>query len=133
MNVPPQNWVYYPEFYKGAEIVASTLFWTVVYNCVILIPLPKYKPFKDSNGKAVLVRDKEILDTYNRIVSYIHGLLCIGLVYYDTTYSNLPCGSPNTKVQNFTMVMSLGYFLYDSVALAYYKLLDYPMAAHHLA
>lgn len=133
MSVPIQNWVYYPKFATAFHILFSTLFWTFLYKLITCLPLPRYqKPIYISNR---IVRKRlgkfEIKDTQNRIVSLIHGMMCIVLAIYDITYVALPCGSPNTKIQNFTITMNIGYFIYDAFVMDYLGLLNWAISIHH--
>jgi len=131
MTVPEQTWVYTPELSTLRNMALATVFWTVLYILITYIPLPKYKALKTSEGKPIEVKRSEILDTQNRIVSFIHGLLCIGICIYDVNYLQLPCGSPNHPIETFLLTVSFGYFLYDFLAMAYYGLLDSSMTIHH--
>ena len=131
MPVPEQTWVYIAESTTFVNIALATSFWMILYMIVTLIPLPKYKGIKSSEGKPVPMTKEEILDTQNRIVSFTHGILCIVLSYYDINYLKLPCGSENHPMETFLITMSLGYFLYDYLTMAYYGLLDQTMTIHH--
>lgn len=131
MSVPPQTWVYLPEQTTLLNVALSTIFWTGLYILVTFLPIPEYKAFKTSQGKPVKIQRVETLDTQNRYISLVHGFMCIILSYYDVTYLDLPCGSPNHPVQTFLITMSFGYFLYDLLAMAYYGLLDQSMLIHH--
>lgn len=131
VTIPEQNWVYTPSQSTLIQIIASMTMWIVLYNIILLIPIPTSKFVKDKNGKSVAIPKKEILDIQNRIVSFIHGSLSCALCFIDITYEGLPYGSPNTSFQNLTLTISLGYFLYDTLAMTYYKLLDAPMLFHH--
>ena len=126
-----QTWVYIAESTTFVNIGLATSFWIIICMLVTLIPLPKYKALKSSEGKPVPMTKEEILDTRNRIISFIHGIVCIALSFYDITYLNLPCGSPNHPMETFLITVSLGYFLYDFLAMAYYGLLDQSMTIHH--
>lgn len=131
IDIPEQNWVYTPTARTLAQILISLTFWTVLYNILMYVPLPKYKSVKSKEGKPVEISKKEILDMQNRMVSFIHGVASCTLSFLDITFVGLPYGSPNTSFQNFALTLSLGYFLYDTLAMAYYKLLDAPMTFHH--
>lgn len=130
-EVPAQNWVYLANNKTLIQIFASLSIWTIVYLICMLVPLPKYKIFKDKEGKPIEISKAEILDMQNRMVSFIHGVLLVCLSAYDVFAYSVPYGSPNTDLQTFTLTMSLGYFLYDTLAMAYYGLLDSPMMFHH--
>lgn len=131
IELPEQNWAYTPTTKTLMQIIGSTVFWTVLYNILMQIPLPKYKYSKDKNGKLVEIPLSEVLDIQNRMVSFIHGSVCWALSFVDVTFYNFPYGSPNSTLQSFTLTLSLGYFMYDTIAMTYYKLLDSPMLFHH--
>jgi hypothetical protein len=131
MTVADQNWTYIPETYRGLQIIYAMIFWILLYNFVMLIPLPKYKTLKNAEGKPIEVTKAEALDIQNRIVSLVHGIMCIVCCFYDLTYVKNEYGSENVGIENFNLVMSLGYFLYDTLAMQYYGLLDSPMLFHH--
>ena len=130
-RVPVQNWTYYPDLKMFVNIGISNLAWIALFNIFLYIPLPEYKTHKSLDGKPIKITKLEILDTQNRMVSFIHGLAIFLLSAYDRFYVDLPFGSSNTELQNFTLTMSLGYFMYDTLAMGYYGLLDSPMLFHH--
>lgn len=74
MEIPEQNWVYTPTTRTLVQILVSLTFWTVLYNILIYVPLPKYKAMKTSEGKPIEVSREEVLDIQNRMVSFIHGI-----------------------------------------------------------
>jgi hypothetical protein len=76
IELPEQNWAYTPTTKTLMQIIGSTVFWTVLYNILMQIPLPKYKYSKDKNGKLVEIPLSEVLDIQNRMVSFIHGSVC---------------------------------------------------------
>lgn len=132
ISVPEQTWVYTPEKETMMNILISVGTWTVLYFIAMMVPLPKYKAIKTSEGKPMEITRMEILDMQNRMVSFVHGLLCCVLSFYDVTFVGNPYGSSNTAMQNFTLTMSLGYFIYDTLSMSYYNLLDGGMCFHHL-
>ena len=97
----------------------------------MLIALPKYKAIKNSEDKPIEISKIEVLDVQNRMVSILHGLAWCTLSFIDITFVANPYGSQNTTLQNLTLSMSLGYFLYDTLAMAYYGLIDGAMGFHH--
>jgi hypothetical protein len=131
IDLPEQNWVYTPTMKTLLQILFSLTCWIVLYNILLYVPLPQYKKMKDKDGKPIPIGKMEILDIQNRMVSFIHGLILCILSFIDVTYVGLPYGSPNTGFQSFTLTFSLGYFLYDTLAMYYYGLLDAPMMFHH--
>ena len=126
-----QTWVYIAESTTFVNIGLATSFWIIICMLVTLIPLPKYNALKSSEGKPVPMTKEEILDTQKRIVSFTHGIMCIVLSFYDITYLNLPCGSPNHPMETFLATMSMGYFLYDLLAMTHYGSLGQSMIIHH--
>jgi hypothetical protein len=116
---------YYPLKVGDAKMIcASFLFWTTLYNIVLLCPMP----FKPAHKELVKVDE---LDVKNRIISLIHGLILLfGSVY---TYYFMPgsCGDKNTQYDKNMIYCAVGYFLYDFFAMAYYGLLDRTMTIHH--
>merc|ERR1719263_1804788 len=102
----------------------SFLFWTAVYNVILLLPMPFKPAHKELNRL-------DYLDVKNRYVSFLHGLtLLFGSTY---TYYFMPgsCGDPNTDYDKNLIYTAVGYFLYDFFAMAYYGLLDKTMTIHH--
>ena len=131
IEVPVQNWVYTPTQDTLLNIAVSTAAWTLLYNLILLVPIPTSQFVKDKKGKEIPLPKKEILDVQNRAVSFIHGSLSAILCFISINYEQVPYGSPNTSFQNLALTLSLGYFLYDTLAMTYYKLLDAPMLFHH--
>ena len=101
--IPDQNWVYTPEYRTVVHIFLSLTFWTLLYNILLYVPLPKYKAIKSSDDKPVELTRMEILDVQNRMVSFIHGSVCCTLSFLDITFYGIPYGSPNTTLQNLTL------------------------------
>jgi hypothetical protein len=54
------------------------------------------------------------------------------LAGYHTYFLAIDCGGKNTTFDRFILEMSMGYFLYDLVAMAYLRLLDGSMFIHHM-
>ena len=65
-------------------------------------------------------------------MSTVHGLLATLLCGYHTYFIHHSCGQKNTTLEEITIIMSVGYFSYDLIAMTYYKLLDGSMLLHHL-
>jgi len=71
-------------------------------------------------------------DLRNRFVSLCHALCCIVYSTYHYIYVNPPvCGALNTNLQRYSMVFSMSYFIYDTIAMCYDGLMDKAMAIHH--
>merc|ERR1719263_545337 len=102
----------------------SFLFWTAVYNVILLLPMPFKPAHKELNRL-------DYLDVKNRYISLLHGLtLLFGSIY--TYYFNPgSCGDANTQYDKNMIYCAVGYFLYDFFAMAYYGLLDWTMTIHH--
>jgi hypothetical protein len=80
-----------------------------------------------------LKKRKLIHDTKTRFVSIIHATLIFWLAMYDTLFNqNDKCGETNTPFQNFIMLISLSYFLYDLIACIALDVSDREMVLHHL-
>jgi len=70
----------------------------------------------------------------NECVSFVHGLISIGLSGYSLLHSKeLVYGQPTTPLHRAIFAISLGYVLVDSVYLIYHKLMDATVAFHHVA
>ena len=85
-----------------------------------------YLPFPDKHLKRV-----DMLDMRNRMVSFIHGFICIFLAGYSTYFLTSECGQKNTEFEKLIVMNSAGYFMYDFIAMAYFGLLDSGMFIHH--
>ena len=68
----------------------------------------------------------------NRMVSFIHGLGILILSAYQVYFAFTECGDATNSTEYFILTVSGGYFLYDLISMALYKLLDLDMAIHHL-
>lgn len=99
--------------------------WTLSYGFISLLPLPK-----PPHGQPAL-KLKDVLDVRNRIISFFHGSLQIALsgnLYFQMSGE---CGQKNTLQERMLINISVGYFLYDFVALWFYGLIDVAMVIHH--
>ena len=100
----------------------STLIWISIQTVLFQVPdLSKYN----------LDRNK-YLDFRNRLVSFIHGILCLLLSSYVAYLKFSSCGDATTQLEYFILTMSGGYFSYDFISMAFFGLLDLDMAIHHL-
>ena len=72
------------------------------------------------------------LDFRNRLVSFLHGTVCLLLSAYQVYVAPTECGDPTNKLEHAILCMSGGYFLYDFLSMAWFKLLDADMAVHHM-
>lgn len=98
--------------------------WFIIWNVINLIVM--YARIPDSHMKR-----EDMLDMRNRIVSIIHGTLCMFLSGYNTYFVHSQCGEGNTHFEDLIMQFSCSYFLYDLVAMAFLGILDTSMFIHH--
>jgi len=114
------------KFLLDSEILTHTLLgvvgWSLLALVTYLIPLEKY--FVNSSRK-------ELHDIRNRIISIVHGLVCIVLGGYDVFYNNGYIGQENTPFQVLVTVNSVSYFIYDFIACAMLGLMDISLVLHH--
>jgi hypothetical protein len=107
------------------EIFVKFILWTVVWSLcyIIVLSLPIALP------KTISRTDE--LDFRNRVVSILHGLAVLFISGYH--FFNFPtvCGNYNTNFEVNLIIMSVGYFTYDFLAMAYEGLLDLAMTLHH--
>ena len=68
----------------------------------------------------------------NRMVSFIHGILCMFMSIHLLLTQEQFCGSESTQYEYFILLMSTGYFTYDFCSMAWFGLLDLDMTIHHL-
>lgn len=108
------------------KFLASTIFWTIAYVFQMFIPIS----LKDKYVKLVWMDE---LDIRNRRISFLHGTIIFVLTGHEYFFSSGYCSAPNTSFQNDIFFISMGYFTYDFLAMAYYNLLDYAMTIHHFA
>ena len=74
---------------------------------------------------------KKMLDTKNRAVSIVHGLLSFSLACIDVFGHKCSMNQPTSNFQSNILLSSLGYFLYDLIACYYYGLFDMDLLIHH--
>jgi len=110
--VPPQE--------DLINIGLSFIFWNILNLIVMNLNLP------DGHLKR-----NDMLDMRNRIVSFFHGAAMLIFSGYHMYFLHSECGADNTKLERNIIVVSLGYFLYDFCAMAYFGLLDVAMIIHH--
>jgi hypothetical protein len=73
------------------------------------------------------------LDTKNRIVSIVHASAVFLLSLYDYLYFHRDgCGNVNSEFQNFIMIFSISYFIYDTIVCLYFNISDIGMLFHHI-
>lgn len=93
------------------------IFWAALYILV------NYMIGGENTGKN--------LDTKNRVISIVHGLLSLALASFDTFIHKSHLNDRSTNFQNNILLCSLGYFLYDVIACVYYGLFDMDLLIHH--
>lgn len=74
---------------------------------------------------------EDYLDMRNRIVSFFHGVISLVLSGYHMYFLQNECGQKNTELETYIILNTVGYFLYDFIAMAYFNLLDWGMTIHH--
>jgi len=102
------------------NIAYSFIFWNVINYIVMCLRLP------DAHLKR-----NDMLDMRNRIVSCLHGVSMLIFAGYHMYFQHSECGAANTRLERNISIVSCGYFLYDFVAMAYYRILDKGMFIHH--
>jgi hypothetical protein len=96
--------------------------WWLVYGVIHFFTHPKLKS------------QKLILDTKNRYVSIIHAVLIFWLSIFDTLYYQKDeCGQTNTEFQNYILLTTFSYFLYDLIACIILNISDKEMVLHHIS
>ncbi len=80
---------------------------------------------------AYKIAPKTELDLRNRMVSFIHGLVCLVLTSYQVFAVPYYCGDQTTAANYFILVNSGGYFIYDVVGMYLFGLLELDMMIHH--
>lgn len=98
----------------------SFLVWNIINLVVMNLNIP------DSHLKR-----NDMLDMRNRIVSFFHGAGMLIFTGYHMYFLHSECGANNTNLERNIITISLGYFLYDFFAMAYFGLLDVAMIIHH--
>lgn len=98
-------------------ILCFFLFWTVFYIIIHLMIGGENTP--------------KMLDTKNRVVSIVHGLLSLTMASIDVFLHKSSLNEPTSNFQGNILLCSLGYFLYDLIACKYYGLFDMDLLIHH--
>ena len=104
------------------DFAASTVAWTILQ--VILFQWPDFSAYD--------LKRKVHLDLRNRMVSFIHGIVILLLSSYQVYFAFTECGDATNSTEYFILALSGGYFAYDFLSMAWFKLLDFDMALHHL-
>eukprot|EP01017_Pseudomicrothorax_dubius_P017057 TRINITY_DN1936_c0_g1_i4.p1 TRINITY_DN1936_c0_g1~~TRINITY_DN1936_c0_g1_i4.p1 ORF type:complete len:264 (+),score=51.90 TRINITY_DN1936_c0_g1_i4:75-866(+) len=106
-------------FDKFGLFVASAGAWTALFLVI------------DRTITSKNLKRKDVDDIKNRIVSILHGLIALVTSAIHIIKDNPAYGNPNTRTQEIIIIMSFGYFFYDMIACAYYKLTDTGLIIHH--
>jgi hypothetical protein len=95
------------------KFIIITVLWTCLYAFSLIFPIPLKDKYRKMNIE-------EELDLRNRQISFIHGFLV--LVGSGYAYFFLPggCDTLNTSYEDTLLFISMGYFTYDFIAMAYY-------------
>ena len=99
-------------------IITSFCFWTLLYYIAKLFTKDKQQTI-------------QLNDTLNRSISTIYVLIAIFLSLYDITINQSKCGYNNTWFQDFAILISFGYFLYDFIFSYYLGVMDNIRLFHH--
>ena len=118
-------WSYYPLVWADIKLIGT---WSLFWGILFVIASQINPPFKPEGLK---LKQKDELDVKNRLVSFVHGFSMAFLSAYEFYFQPGSCGESNTPFERMVCCATAGYFLYDFVAMAYYKLLDGTMILHH--
>ena len=110
----------------GYGLLADFAFSTTLWTCLLVIL------FRYPDLSAYNLKQEVNLDMRNRMVSFIHGLLILLLSAYQVYFAFTECGDATNSTEYFILTVSGGYFCYDFIAMAWFKLLDRDMAIHHM-
>ena len=104
------------------DLICSSTIWTLLQ--VVLFQWPDLAPYK--------LKRVPYLDMRNRMVSFIHGVLILAMSLHYLLLNEYSCGSQTNQSEYTILIISSGYFMYDFLAMAWFKLLDFDMTVHHL-
>ena len=104
------------------DFTVSTIAWTILQ--VILFQWPDLSSYN--------LKREVYLDLRNRMCSFIHGILILILSAYQVYFAFTECGDATNSTEYFILTVSGGYFFYDFLSMAWFKLLDFDMALHHI-
>ena len=76
---------------------------------------------------------KATLSLQNRIVSMIYGVLVVSMSFIELIHGEKFCGSLTTAGEYNVMIMTSGFQAFDILYLAYFDLLGFDMALHHIS
>lgn len=104
-------------------IIFSFVAWNLLWIVLVYLPFPL--------PTTKTLTDFELLDSKNRIISIVHGLILVTFSCYHYYMMPGSCGELNSQYEKNLLYTAVGYFLYDFTAMAYYGLLDKTMTIHH--
>ncbi len=98
----------------------SFIFWFLTFAIVYMLPI-SHKNKETTN------------DTKTRIISILHASLIFWWSFYDVQFNQTgECGQSNSKFQNYLLVISCAYFLYDTIVCLLLGVLEKEMVYHHV-
>lgn len=106
-------------FGKFQLFLASSVAWTAIFLVV------------NSSISAKNLKKRDLDDIKNRVISILHGLFSLISTALHIYYDDPQYGTINTAHQEILIIISCGYFFYDMIACAYYKLTDAALIIHH--
>ena len=104
-----------------SDVAATTLWWFVVQ-----LFCNKFPDLSSYN-----LSWNAVVDMRNRQMCFVHGLTILILSAYQTLFIFSECGDPTTPYEHFVLTLSSGFFIFDTLAMAWYGLLDREMLVHH--
>lgn len=107
-------------FVNAKYFTLSFLIWNTMNLIVMNLNLP------DKHMKR-----EDMLDMRNRLTSLVHGTTSLFMAGYSTYFIRSQCGEHNNKFEEFLLIFSAGYFAYDLLVMAYFRILDMTMTIHH--
>jgi len=105
-------------------LMLSSSLWFVLYMAVTVVPIPFKNVFTP-------LKLREERDIQNRITSAVHGTVLMVFAGYQFYFAPGQCGDANTQYEKNLLCLSVGYFVYDFILMAYHGLLDMTMILHH--
>lgn len=103
-------------------------FWCSYYLLLRYVIFAKKLKF---NGKEQT--EEERLNMCNSSVSLVHGSLSFLYGSYHMYYfSNPECGMVNDKAQRYCLMLSMAYFIYDSLCMLFEGTIDTFIVIHHI-
>ena len=107
-------------------IIYGVIGWTLYFLLVKHVLFPKKMII---NGKEA--SDLEDKDFKNRVVSIVHGVTSCLVSTYHSTFLKTECGAINLPYQRTSLIFSISFFMWDTLAMYFEGLLDNSMTIHH--